>query len=95
MSKLSALIKRYNNPLKSKGFSAYDEIEASKKWAEYSLDEIKIKNLMKTATYSEKFDAEKALIVVRRKIEYMYRHKNFEISAATLYYIKLKSLISY
>ena len=91
---LSALISRYNNPLKTKGFSAYDNIEASKKWAEYSLDEIKIKTLMKTATYGEKFEAERALGVVRRKIEYMYKHRNFEINEATAYYKRLKRLIN-
>jgi len=95
MNKLSVLVSRYNNPLKPKGFSLYDEIEASKKWAEYSLDEIMIKNLMKTATYREKFDAEKALTVVRRKIDYMYKHKNFNTSAATLYYKRLKTLVNF
>ena len=49
---------------------------------------------MKTATYGEKFEAERALGVVRRKIEYMYKHRNFELSEATAYYKRLKRLIN-
>ena len=93
MSKLSILVKRYTSTSKSKAFSAYDEIEASKKWAEYSIDEYKIRQLMQGVDFTEKFDAEKALIILRRKIEWMYKHRNFDVSEATLYYKKLKSLI--
>ena len=52
-----------------------------------------IKELMKTASYKERFEAEKALAVVRRKIEYMYKHGNFDLSTATRYYKQLKRAI--
>ena len=42
MSMLMSLVKHYNTTSKSKGFkgvSRLDEIPASKKWAEYSVDE--------------------------------------------------------
>jgi hypothetical protein len=93
MSKLSILVKRYTSTSKTKGFSAYDEIDASKKWAEYSVDEYKIRQLMQGVDFTEKFDAEKALTIVRRKIEWMYKHRNFDVSEATLYYKKLKRLV--
>ena len=94
MTKLSILVKRYVSASKTKGFSVYDEIPASQKWAEYSIDEVKIRELMKTVDFTEKFDAEKALTIVRRKIDYMYKHKNFDVSEATLMYKKLKRLIA-
>lgn len=94
MSKLSILVKRYVSASKTKGFSAYDEIEASKKWAEYSVDEYKIRQLMQGVDFTEKFDAEKALTIVRRKIDYMYKHQNFDVSEATLMYKKLKRLVA-
>jgi hypothetical protein len=92
MNKLFTLVKRYNSPAKSKGFTKISEIPASKKWAEYSVDEFKIRELMKGVDFMDKFVAEKALIVIRRKIEYMYKHENFNLSEATSMYKKLKRL---
>ena len=84
MSKLSILVNRYNSTSKSKGFAAYD-----------SIDEVKIKALMQDVDFTEKFNAEKALITVRRKIDYMYKHRNFNLAEATAYYKKLKKAINY
>lgn len=95
MSMLMSLVKHYNTTSKSKGFkgvSRLDEIPASKKWAEYSVDEYKIRELMKGAEFIERFEAEKALIVLRRKIDWMYKHENFKLSEATLMYKRLKRL---
>jgi len=92
MSNLKTLINRYNSTSKSKGFSSLSEIPASKKWAEYSVDEYKIRELMKGVDFIERFEAEKALTVIRRKIDWMYKHENFKLSEATLMYKKLKRL---
>ena len=92
MSKLASLVKRYTSTSKSKAFTAYDEIEASQKWAEYSVDEYKIRQLMQGVDFIEKFEADKALGVVRRKIEWMYKHRNFDVTEATSTYKKLKRL---
>jgi hypothetical protein len=92
-SKLSNLVKRYTAVSKFKGITKFDEIPASSKWAEYSIDEMKILELMKGVDFIEKFEAEKALTIVRRKINYMYRHPNFDLSEATSKYKKLKRLI--
>jgi hypothetical protein len=94
MSKLSILVKRYVSTSNSKGFLAFDKIPASKKWAEYSIDEVKIRALMKGVDFIERFEAEKALAVVKRKIDYMYKHPNFDVSEATLMYKKLKRLVA-
>ena len=95
MSALMSLVRHYNTASKSKrfkGFSKIDEIPASKKWAEYSVDEYKIRELMKNAEFIERFEAEKALIALRRKIDWMYKHENFKLSEATSMYKKLKRL---
>jgi hypothetical protein len=97
MSSLAILLKRYGSAQgsKTKGFPPYYNIDATTKWAEYSIDELKLIKLIQTADFIEKFDAEKALSVVRRKIEYMYKHKNFDHSEAVAYYKKLKRAINY
>ena len=92
MNKLLTIVKRYNSPTKSKGITSYDKVPASKKWAEYSADEYKIRELMKGADFMDKFEAEKALNVIRRKIEWMYKHPNFNLSDAASMYKKLKKL---
>jgi len=93
-SKLANLVNRYNSTSKSKGFLKISEIPASKKWAEYSIDEVEIRKMMKGVDFIDRFEAEKALIVVKRKIDYMYKHDNFDLSEATLMYKKLKRLIA-
>lgn len=93
MANLSALVKRYNSTTKSKGFVDYYKIPASEKWAEYSLDEYRIRQLMKTVEFTDKFEAEKALEVVRRKVDYMYKHPNFNVYQASALYKKLKRLV--
>ena len=47
---------------------------------------------MQGVDFIEKFEAEKALGVVRRKIEWMYKHRNFDVTEATSTYKKLKRL---
>lgn len=89
-SKLALLVKRYTSTSKTKSFSLYDNIQASKRWAEYSIDEENIRELMQDLEFTQKFEAEKALSIVRRKVEYMYKHRNFNIVEATRYYKKLK-----
>jgi hypothetical protein len=95
MNKLSVLVNRYNSTSKSKGIVPYYIIDATSKWAEYSIDEVKIKALMQGVDFNEKFNAELALKNVRRKIDYMYKHRNFDLASATAYYKKLKRAINY
>lgn len=63
--------------------TAYDKINATKKWVEYSLDQVDLKTALKTASFTDKYVLMQALKVVERKLDYMYRHKNFELSTAT------------
>ena len=64
-------------------YIAYDKIDATNKWVEYSLDQIDLKTALKTASFTDKCVILKALQIVERKLEYHYKHKNFCMSTAT------------
>ena len=68
---------------KSKAIVSYDSIDATAKWVEYSLDQIDLKTMLKTASFTDKCIILQALTIVERKLEYHYKHKNFCMSTAT------------
>jgi hemolysin activation/secretion protein len=78
-----ALARRYTNSNKSKAVIAYDKIDATNKWIEYSLDEIELKKAFITASFNDKCIIMQALKVIERKLQYHYKHKNFCMSEAT------------
>ena len=79
-----ALARMYTkSSVKSKTIIAYDKIDATKKWVEYSLDQIDLNTALKTASFTDKCVILQALKVVERKLEYHYKHKNFCMSTAT------------
>ena len=79
-----ALARMYTaSTVKSKAIISYDKIDATKKWVEYSLDQIDLKTALKTASFTDKCVILKALQIVERKLEYHYKHKNFCMSTAT------------
>jgi hypothetical protein len=92
MDKLSVLLNRHNQSKtnKSKGFFKYNLIPATEKWAEYSIDVYNLKKLLQGAEFKDKFTILQALKVAEAKVEYMYKHSNFEINEATKLYKKLK-----
>ena len=79
-----ALARMYTaSKAKSKAIVAYDSIDATNKWIEYSLDQIDLKTALKTASFTDKFIILKALTIVESKLAYHYKHKNFCMSTAT------------
>lgn len=78
---------------KKEAHVAYDRIKATDKWVEYSLDQIDLKNALKTASFTDKYTIMQALKVVERKLDYMYRHKNFELSTATSQFKQARRLL--
>ena len=96
MKNLNILLKKYNNTkAKSKFITAYDSIDATKKWVEYSLDVAELKALTRTSDFSTRFDIEKAIIKAENKVDWMYKHPNFDRSTATALYKKLKRLLNF
>lgn len=78
-----ALARKYTSVSKSKAVVAYDKIDATSKWIEYSLDQIDLKRALTTASFTEKCVIMQALAVIERKLAYHYKHKNFCMSTAT------------
>ena len=79
-----ALARMYTkSSVKSKVVIAYDKIDATKKWVEYSLDQVSLNKALQTASFTDKCVILQALKVVERKLEYHYKHKNFCMSTAT------------
>jgi len=97
MKNLNILLKKYNNntKAKSKFITAYDSIDATKKWVEYSLDVAELKALTRTSDFLTRFDIEKAIIKAETKVDWMYKHPNFDRSEATVLYKKLKRLLNF
>ena len=64
-------------------YIAYDKVDATAKWVEYSLDQIDLNTALRTASFTDKCVILQALKIVERKLEYHYKHKNFCMSTAT------------
>jgi hypothetical protein len=92
MTKLAILLSRYNSSSKTKGFVQYDKIPATERWAEYSVDLYSLKKLLMSASFSEKHDIMKAIAKVESKVDYMYKHSNFDMKEALQLYKKLKRI---
>ena len=77
-------INKYNASNTSTGFSVYDNVKATEKWLEYTLDAVDMQEaMMKSLDFNEKYMLAQALVIVERKRAYMYRHKNFDLKRAT------------
>ena len=96
MKNLKVLLKKYNTAkAKSKFITAYDSIDATKKWVEYSLDVAELKVMTRNSDFLTRFDIEKAIIKAETKVDWMYKHPNFDRSEATVLYKKLKRLLNF
>ncbi|MFM9150798.1 MAG: hypothetical protein ACKOPU_00765 [Candidatus Planktophila sp.] len=89
-----ALARMYTkSSIKSKVVIAYDKIDATKKWVEYSLDQVSLNKALQTASFTDKCIILQALKVVERKLEYHYKHKNFCMSTATAQFKQARRLL--
>ena len=89
----SFAIKYPTHKQKSKSFVKYDLIAATEKWIEYSLDQIEINKLLQIVSREEKHVLLQALKVLENKLNYMYRHPNFELNVATAELKRAKRLL--
>ena len=95
MSNHKLLLDRYNTP-KSKYTGrpvSYNDIDATSKWIKYSLDHYELKKLLTKSSFSERFEILKALKTVESKLDFMYKHKNFDLKEATSEYKRAKFLL--
>ena len=75
---------KYLSTNKTVGFSKYDNMKATEKWLEYTLDIIDMQAaMMQSKDFNTKHQLAQMLIVAERKKSYMYKHKNFDLKRAT------------
>ena len=83
-----------SNTQKSQSSIPFDRIKATDKWIEYSLDQVVINKMMLTASRDDRYTLLSALKVVERKLNWMYKHPNFELAVAIREFKRAKRLLN-
>jgi hypothetical protein len=92
-SKAKKIISRYN-VINDKKFNInFSKIDATSKWIEYSLDLVELKSLMKTEDFITRCELENTLKKVENKINWMYKHPNFNLNEASREFKRAKKLL--
>lgn len=76
-------IAKYNPSNSKKGIVQYYKIPATTKWVEYMLDRHEINKILMSSDFATKMDLLETLQILERKIDYMYKHPNFNFKKAT------------
>ncbi len=76
-------IAKYATGNSNKAIIPYYKIKATDKWVEYMLDKHDVNKILMDSDFATKMDLLEVLQVLERKIDYMYRHPNFEFKKAT------------
>ena len=84
-------ISKYATTNSSKAIVQYYKIPATTKWVEYMLDKHDVNKILMDSDFATKMDLLDVLQVLERKIDYMYRHPNFEFHRATFLFNRLKT----
>lgn len=69
----------------------YYKIPATEKWVEYMLDKHDVNKILMDSDFATKMDLLEVLQVLERKIDYMYKHPNFNFKRATDLFHLLKN----
>ncbi len=86
-----SFISKYATRNSSKAIVQYYKIPATTKWVEYMLDKHEINKILMDSNFTTKMDLLEVLQVLERKIDYMYKHPNFDFKKATNLFHILKS----
>ena len=84
-------IAKYNSRNNKKAIVQYYKIPATTKWVEYMLDKHDVNKILMDSDFTTKMDLLEVLQVLERKIDYMYKHPNFDFKKATNLFHILKS----
>jgi hypothetical protein len=84
-------ITKYATRNNKKAIVQYYKIPATTKWVEYMLDKHDINKILMDSDFATKMDLLEVLQVLERKIDYMYKHPNFEFKKATDLFHRLKN----
>jgi hypothetical protein len=86
-------IAKYNSRNNKKAIVQYYKIPATTKWVEYMLDKHDVNKILMDSDFTTKMDLLEVLQVLERKIDYMYKHPNFDFKKATNLFHILKSAL--
>jgi len=78
-----SLIAKYSPNSNKKAIVQYYKIPATTKWVEYMLDKHDINRILMSSDFATKMDLLETLQILERKIDYMYKHPNFNFKKAT------------
>jgi hypothetical protein len=84
-------VTKYATGNNKKAIVQYYKIPATTKWVEYMLDKHDINKILMDSDFATKMDLLEVLQVLERKIDYMYKHPNFEFKRATDLFHRLKN----
>lgn len=84
-------INKYTTRNSNKAIIQYYKIPATEKWVEYMLDKHDINKILMDSNFATKMDLLEVLQVLERKIDYMYKHPNFNFKKATTLFQILKT----
>jgi hypothetical protein len=87
----NSFISKYSSRNSNKAIVQYYKIPATTKWVEYMLDKHEINKVLMDSNFTTKMDLLEVLQILERKIDYMYKHPNFDFKKATNLFHILKS----
>ena len=87
----NSFISKYSSRNNKKAIVQYYKIPATTKWVEYMLDKHDVNKILMDSDFATKMDLLEVLQVLERKIDYMYKHPNFEFKKATDLFHRLKN----
>ena len=87
----NSFISKYSSRNSNKAIVQYYKIPATTKWVEYMLDKHEINKVLMDSNFTTKMDLLEILQILERKIDYMYKHPNFDFKKATNLFHILKS----
>jgi uncharacterized protein YlxP (DUF503 family) len=95
INKARSIINRFNVTREKTKFNiSFNKIDATTKWVEYSLDLVEIKSLMKNEDFITRCELENTLKKVENKINWMYKHPNFDLTEASREFKRAKKLLN-
>ena len=80
---IAQFVNKYAVSNKSSGPVAKDRINSTVKWVEYSADIVKMTELLRTASFMDKYKLVDAIAIAERKKNWHYRQENFDLRRAS------------
>ena len=78
---------------KSNVRTAYNKIQATKKWVQHSINLHIMQKLLLTASREDRYTLLAAIKAAESKVNYYYKHPNFKLNQATMLFKQAKLLL--